>query len=422
VSAIALVTFGSAGDVHPMLAIGHRLRQRGHRVVLLTNPAFADDAARVGLEFRPVGSADDLRQTVAHPKLWHSVDGFGVMWRYLLRPALEPSYQALAALAQEGVRLVVASPVAMGARVAQEKLGLRLVSAYTAATMLRTLRDPMTIAQWRVPAWLPASLRRLAWAQLDRHKLQPLVLPALEQLRGRLGLAPLKQSVFGEWMHSPDEGVALFPAWFAAAPADWPPQVQQAGFPLYDDETDAAEANGESVPLPAPLAEFLARGSPPVVFMPGTAAHSNAAFYQAALAACHRSGQRGVLLGPVPDALAASLPATVHAQPYASFAQLLPVACALVHHGGIGSCAQALRAGIPQVMVPQAYDQFDNAMRVERLGVGQAVQRAHLSRMGDALAGLMANPQVAAACAKAAVRLRSDDARAVVASVVERLA
>ena len=79
-AAIALVTFGSAGDVHPMLAIGRRLRQRGHRVVLLTNPAFAADAARVGLEFRPVGSADDVRQTVAHPKLWHPVDGFGVMW------------------------------------------------------------------------------------------------------------------------------------------------------------------------------------------------------------------------------------------------------------------------------------------------------------------------------------------------------
>ena len=421
-SAIAVVTFGSAGDVHPMLAIGRRLRQRGHRVVLLTSPVFAADAARVGLEFRPVGSADDLRQTVAHPKLWHPVDGFGVMWRYLLRPALEPSYEALSVLAQEGVRLVVASPIAMGARVAQEKLGLRLVSAYTAATMLRTLRDPMTIAQWRIPALLPASLRRLAWSQLDRHKLQPLVLPALEQLRGRLGLAPLRQSVFGEWMHSPDAGVALFPSWFAAAAPDWPRQVQQAGFPLYDDETDTDDGDRENKPLPAPLEEFLTGGPAPVVFMPGTATQSNAGFYAAALAACHRSGRRGVLLGPVPAALAASLPATMHAQPYASFTRLLPAASALVHHGGIGSCAQALRAGIAQVMVPQAYDQFDNAMRVERLGVGQALKRAHLSRMGEALDGLLASPQVAAACAEAAVRLRSDDARAVVASVVERLA
>jgi rhamnosyltransferase subunit B len=101
---------------------------------------------------------------------------------------------------------------------------------------------------------------------------------------------------------------------------------------------------------------------------------------------------------------------------------LLPAASALVHHGGIGSCAQALRAGIPQVMVPQAYDQFDNAMRVERLGVGQALKPAHLSRIGEALDGLLASPRAAAACAEAAVRLRSDDARAVVASVVERLA
>jgi rhamnosyltransferase subunit B len=422
VAAIALVTFGSAGDVHPMLAIGRSLRQRGHRVVLLTNPAFAADAARVGLEFRPVGSADDLRQTVAHPKLWHPVDGFGVMWRYLLRPALEPTYEALSVLAREGVRLVVASPVALGARVAQEQLGLRLVSAYTAATMLRTVRNPMTMAQWRVPAWLPVSLRRLAWEQLDRRKLQPLVLPALEQLRGRLGLAPLKQSVFGQWMHSPEAGVALFPSWFAAAPSDWPQQVQQAGFPLYDDEADAVDGVRAIDPLAAPLAAFLANGARPVVFMPGTAAHANGAFYRAALAACQQSGRRGVLLGAVPADLAASLPATVHAQPYASFPHLLPAASALVHHGGIGSCAQALRAGIPQLLLPQAYDQFDNAMRVERLGVGQALQHTSLDRMGEALAGLLASPRVAAACAEAAVRLRSDDARAAVVRLVERLA
>lgn len=414
---VALVTFGSAGDVHPMLAIGRQLQARGHQVALLTNPSFEADAARAGLPFRPVGSLQDLRQTMAHPRLWHPVDGFGVMWRYLLRPALEPTYAALEALAGEGFGLVLASPVAMGARVAQEKLGLRLVSVYTAATMLRTVRNPMTMAQWRVPAWMPPPLRRQAWRLLDRRKLQPLVLPALEQLRGRLGLAPLTQSVFGHWMHSPLAGAALFPAWFAAAADDWPRQVVQAGFPFWDDDADGRAAAAEG-----PLARFLAAGAPPVVFMPGTASQGDASFYQAALRACELTGQRGVLLGCLPQALSASLPPSIHAQPYAPFSSLLPRARALVHHGGIGSCAQALRAGIAQLVLPQAYDQFDNAMRIEALGVGEELRRGGLSQVGERLARLLADASVARACAACALRARSDDGRAGVAALVESLA
>ncbi len=411
-ASVALVTFGSAGDVHPMLAIGRHLQDSGHEVVLLTNPAFAGDAARSGLAFRALGSVADLEQTLAHPKLWHPVDGFGVMWRYLLRPALEPTYQALADLARDDCRLVFASPVAMGARVAQEKIGLPLVSVYTAATMLRTVHDPMTLAQWRVPAWTPRPARELAWRLLDRHKLQPLVLPTLEALRSDLGLAPIAQSVFGQWVHSPAAGVALFPSWFAAAAPDWPRQVVQAGFPLYDEQ-------GE---LPEPLHRFLADGAPPLVFMPGTASQGNPAFYEAALQACRQTGERGVLLGRVPQPVADQLPPSIRIEAYVPFASLLPRARALVHHGGIGTCAQALRAGIPQLVVPQAYDQFDNAMRVERLGVGAELQHGDLTGMAGRLGRLLADPTVGQACASWAGKTTPDSARAAVASLVERMA
>lgn len=411
-ASVALVTFGSAGDVHPMLAIGRQLQDRGHDVVLLTNPAFADAAARSGLGFRALGSVEDLEKTLAHPKLWHPVDGFGVMWRYLLRPALEPTYHALADLARDGCQLVFASPVAMGARVAQEKLGLPLVSVYTAATMLRTVHNPMTMAQWRVPAWTPRPARQLAWRLLDRYKLQPLVLPNLEALRSGLGLPPLEHSVFGQWMHSPAAGVALFPSWFAAAAPDWPRQVVQAGFPLYDEQGD----------LPEPLRRFLAAGAPPVVFMPGTASQGNPAFYDAAIQACRQTGERGLLLGRVPQPVADQLPPSIRSEAYVPFASLLPRARALVHHGGIGTCAQALRAGIPQLIVPQAYDQFDNAMRVELLGVGAEVQHDDLTGMGGRLGRLLADPAVGRACASWASQTTPDSAREAVASLVERMA
>lgn len=416
---VCLVTFGSAGDVHPMLALGQGLRARGHGVTLISNPAFAGMAASAGLDFIPAGLAQDYQATIEHPKLWHPIDGFGVMWRYLLRPALAPTYGQLVSLndrlrGRERI-VLVANPVAMGARVAQEKLGLPLVSAYTAATMLRTVCHPMTLAQWRVPAWCPAAARRLAWAALDRYKLEPLVRPALDALRHSLALPPLREPVFGQWVHSPQAGVTLFPDWFAAAPRDWPRQVVQAGFALYD---------GPAPDIPADLQAFLAQGPAPVVFMPGTAMWAGDAFFDAALRACERTGQRGVLLGRVGEAVRLRLPAHVFAAPYAPFGWLLPRSRALVHHGGIGSCAQALRAGIAQLVVPHAYDQFDNAMRLEHLGVGRMLghEPSALADMGEVLAQLLGDSAVAQACARWSAQTTPDAARSVVADLVERLA
>ena len=412
---VCLVTLGSAGDVHPMLALGQGLQARGHPVTLLANPAWAELTQRAGLAFEAVGDPADYRATVAHPKLWHPIDGFGVMWRYLLRPALAPTYRRLAALAAQERCVVIANPVAMGARLAQEKLGLPLITAYTAATMLRTVHDPMTLAQWRVPPWVPRGLRRTAWALLDRYKLEPLVRPALDTLRTELGLPALTEPVFGRWMHSPQAGVTLFPHWFAAAPPDWPPQVVQGGFTLFE---------GDAQAVPSEVQAFVEQGPAPVVFMPGTAAEAAAPFFAAAVQACQVTGQRGLLLGAVPPALKAQLPATLLAADYAPFAWLLPRARALVHHGGIGSAAQALRAGIPQLVVPQAYDQFDNAMRLERLGVGltQPATPAGLKAMGPTLSRLLSEPRFAYACMECAPLARPEAAQAAVAALVEQFA
>jgi rhamnosyltransferase subunit B len=385
---IALVTFGSAGDVHPMLAVGQNLLRRGHRVALLTNPFFADEALAAGLEFVPVGARHHYEETIGHPKLWHPIDGLGVMWRYLLRPALEPTFDALTALIRQGPWLVFASPLAIGARIAQEKHGVRLVSTYTSATLLRSVHSPMTLAQWQVPSWIPKVCTRAAWAGLDRFKLEPLVRPALDALRTKLALPPLRQSVFGQWMHSPLGGLTLFPPWFAPAPPDWPAQVTSGGFPLFDGDMTGG--------VPSALEAFVAQGPAPVVFVQGTAAIDDRGFFMAAARACGEAGVRGVFLDRVNPELVHAESADLHVQRYAPFSWLLPRARALVHHGGIGSCAQALRAGIPQLIAPRAYDQFDNAMRIERLGVGLSLGSgaAALDGMSTKLVELLANEEI----------------------------
>lgn len=411
-----LPTLGSAGDVHPFLAIGQTLQARGHVVEIITNPVFRPMVAEAGLAFYPAGTASQYDDALSNPKLWHPVDGFGVFWRRMARCAMEPVYRRIESHATQSPCVVLATPLMLGARLAQEKLGVPLVTAYTAATMLRSCEYPLTLAHWRVPR-LPDLLLRpaltLAWQALDRFKLHPMLAADLPALRHTLGLPPLTSSVFGQWIHSPQAGVTLFPHWFAPAPSDWPPQVRQAGFPLYDgDKTQGLDAG---------LLAFLAAGAPPVVFTPGSAMGHGHAFFDAAVRACQALGQRGVLLSTQGQQIPADLPATVHHCAYAPFGLLLPRASALVHHGGIGNTAQALRAGLPQLITPMAFDQFDNAMRLERLGVAASVARQDTAfiTMAPKLKMLLESTGVASACRLAAQRIAHDRGLDVVCDLLE---
>jgi rhamnosyltransferase subunit B len=412
-----LVTVGSAGDVHPFLAIGLALRARGHEVELLTNPVFEPLARSLGLGFTAVGTVRQYEDTLAHPKLWHPVDGLGVMWRGLIKHTLIPVYQRLAATAAAGRCVVLASPVSLGARAAHHRLAVPLVTAYTAATMLRSCSDPMTMAHWQVPRWLPQFARRAAWRALDRHKLEPMARPALAALFAHAGMDAPRASVFGEWMHSPLAGVTLFPDWFAKAPHDWPGQVVQAGFPLFDgDQTGAPDER---------LLRFLDAGSAPVVFMPGTAARGTGGFFQAARQACAELGLRGVLLGEQAGQATAKPDAKgIFAADYAPFGWLLPRASALVHHGGIGSLAQALRAGLPQLLLPRGFDQFDNALRLRQLGAGDATAAgaAALRTLPRKLADLLQDAALRERCRQLSPRLDAGAALDQVCDVVERSA
>jgi rhamnosyltransferase subunit B len=401
---LLLPTLGSAGDIHPFLAIGQAMQARGHDVEVLTNPVFADMVAGAGLNMHPVGMQQHYIDTFNSRKLWHPVDGLGVLWRRLARHTIEPVYSRIEQLAmrQPGRRCVVmTTPLMFGARLANEKLGVPLLSAYTSATMLRSCLDPLTIAQWRVPTWLPASLRATAWRALDRFKLEPLVAADIKQARQALGLPALSQSVFGAWMHSPTAGMTLFPNWFAPAQRDWPQQVTQAGFPLYDG--DAA------VGLDARLAQFLDDGDAPIVFTPGSAMGHGHAFFRAAVGSCAALKRRGVLLTANVAQLPADLPQTIYACSYAPFGLLLRRALAVVHHGGIGTCAQALRAGLPQLVTPMGFDQFDNAMRLELLGVARSLsgRDTHLNLMTEHLDGVIRSPEIASACQQIAFKLKA---------------
>ena len=364
-----VITWGSMGDVNPFLGLSAALKSRGHQVTFVTNEIFREMAVELGLDFHPIGTMDDAETILNNPDLWHPRKGFEIVWRSCL------ATQKLIAdfiIKQPDATstVVIAHPLALpGAVTARDALpGLRLAGTYLAPANLRTCHDPLFIGPLHIPSCVPMAIRRWLWRRVDAGILDPLTLPDINALRRTYGLAPV--SHYADLIYAaPDFSITLFPEWFGPTMPDWPQYLLCGEFMLFEGMA--------SQPLDAELEAFLADGDAPIVFTFGSAMkHADKAF-QVSVNACQRLERRGILLTMFGEQIPANLPPTIKWLEYAPFGRLLPHAAAVVHHGGIGSTAEAMRAGIPQVVVPMAHDQFDNGARVEALGIGISLARHH---------------------------------------------
>ena len=402
---VLVVALGTAGDTYPFLRIARELLARGHRVTMLGIEVHADAAAAAGVPFHALGSVDEYRATLEHPDVWNPRKGFGVLWSSMRghEDAL-PDY--VAALPAGEPLAMLAHPLALpGAALARARRpGLRVVAAWLAPANLRTVHDPLTIGPLRIPRWMPLAWRRWLWARVDARLVDPVAVPDINAVHARYGLPPVRHFI-DALQAVADAHLTLFPPWFAATPPDWPRPMAQGVFALHDPHLATS--------LPPELEAFLQQGEPPLVFTPGSGNRQARRWLARALEAARRLGRRAVLLTPHRGQVPGTLPPGVLWLPYVPLRPLLPRAAALVHHGGIGTTAEGLRAGVPQVIVPLAYDQFDNAARVEALaagcGLAGGAAGARPRALARALERLLASAEVRAGCARAA-RLADADA------------
>lgn len=401
------------GDVHPYIGIASALKSRGHRVTLLTNQAFEELATEAGLAFHPIGTVAEAQATLNDPDLWHPRKGFEVVWRSCL-PAQKLIAEFITGQPDAAEAIVIAHPLAMpGASAARDRIpGLKLIGTYLAPANLRTCHDPLWLGPLHIPRWVPHGVRRWLWNRIDASLLDPLALPGINALRAEYGLAPVGN--YAALLYdAPDFSVALFPPWFAATLPDWPANLKHGDFMLFD--SFAAQ------PMSEELQQFLAAGDAPIVFTFGSAMQHAGEAFAASLQACQRLQRRGVLLTMFGEQIPADLPPTVKWFPYVPFRHLLPHAAAVVHHGGIGSTAEAMRAGIPQIVVPMAHDQFDNGARVKAMGVGLTIARHRYgaNTVTKALEQLLHAESVKRSCSDIAARFNETDAAQTFCACIE---
>ncbi len=358
---VIVIGLGSAGDVHPNVGLALALRRRGHQVLLVAASIFHSLAQRAGLEFAGLGTDDEYYEAIRDPDMWHPLRSFFVLARRLILPSVPRIYDLIARLNEPGQTVVAAPGTALGARIAQEKLGVPLATVHLQPIMLRSTLEPGCFGFPDIIGHLPRPLRSAYLRAVDRFLIDRLLAPDTNAFRAELGLPPVRR-LFDRWFHSPQLIIGLFPEWFATPPPDWPPNVRLTGFPLWD-EGDLRQRTPEAE-------EFLDAGDAPVVFTAGSAMVQGREFFRISAEVCRASGRRGLFLTQYPEQLPARLPNGVRHFNYIPFSTVLPRAAAFVHHGGIGTTAQALAAGVPQIVVPSAHDQPDNAVRIRHLGVG----------------------------------------------------
>jgi len=410
-----MTAIGSYGDVHPMVGLGSALAARGHGVKIVTNPYFEEVVTGAGLEFVPLGTRDDYIRLSQHPDLWHPTRGPRMVLRQASVAMLRPLYDQLIAHYVPGETVFCAHCMDLAGRVASEKLGAPLASVVFAPGVLWTVNDTPRLKGALLGPRVPRWLKRLQFGAADKWLVQMLLGGELNRFRRELGLEPV-QRIYSQWMFAGGLVLGLFPDWFGPPQSDWPSNTRLVGFPLWD-SPDPGD-------LPADVRGFLAAGPPPIAFSPGSANREAHRFFEAAVEACDRLGCRGILLTKYDEQLPTKLPASVRHFGFVPLSKLLPRTAALVHHGGVGSCAQGLAAGVPHVVQPMSYDQFDNSRRLVRLGVATEVSvRAFRGRsVADALAPLLDSPAVAARCRELASRCDGPAALAAACDALEQLA
>lgn len=409
---IVITAIGSAGDVHPFIGIGRMLVQRGHRIVFCTHPQFAALAEQHGFGFVPIGTWDEYARAVASPALWNPRTSFRTLWS-VIAPTIRPHFDMLAGLASSDT-VLVGSLWAFAARLMQEVHGTPYVSVQVSPSTLLSASAPPTHKRLTVPMWLPLALRARCIEMIEKRVLDKACGPALNDVRAALGLAPASR-ILGQWLHSTDGVLCLFPHWFAPAQPDWPRNHFMAGFPLFNDVSPDT--------FDDELGDFLSAGERPIVFTPGSTFTDEGAYFDAVDEALRRTGARAIVLArAIGKRTLARRDLLV--REFVPMRTLLPRCAAIVHHGGIGTAALAFAAGIPQVVTPFAHDQFDNAQRIARSGCGIRIDSpARGKALAAALTRVATDQSVAARCAMAKESIdTAPDACEAAAQYIERWA
>lgn len=415
---VAILAAGTRGDVQPVLAIGDELARRGHSVVVAVNDDLTEWVGRTGLEVVPTGldvgrflHSAQAREFLAHGRI-------GATLRRIVADERRVNDAIVAACvrAAEGADLVLTTLMtSFRGRCLREATGVahRALHYFPAlptgdwSGIVSGVRDLPFPALNRATGRL---FERMLWSQTRAMA---------DEMCDTLGIARFRRPPSGDL-----PALQLYSGHVAPTPADWPPGSDALGWTRLS--PSLRRRLGEDA-LPDDLVRWLDAGPPPVYFGFGSMPVLDPGRLLRGVAeVTERRGLRGLVAAGWTDygEAAEALPPHLFLAPSVfDHDAVLPRCVAAVHHGGAGTTAATLRAGIPSVVAAVFVDQPYWGWRLARIGAGVTMpfRRLGPDRLGTALDEVLREPYAARA-AEIGALVRGEDAAGAAVDVLERRA
>jgi UDP:flavonoid glycosyltransferase YjiC (YdhE family) len=412
---IVLATFGSLGDLHPMIALGIELRRRGHEIAFNTLEVYREKINTLAFEFHPLRpNLDPERDRALAREIMDARKGTEKLLKDILLPNVRPMYDDVIQ-AVAGADALVTGEVVFPAASVAEKTGIKWITTSLAPASFLSAYDPFVppTAEWlKHFRFLGATFHAGMYSLI--HRLVRSWLGPYREFRRDINLPenhdPVFKDKFSDRLH-----LAMFSKVLGKPQPDWHSPTLQTGFCFYDGQKDLGV-------MPEALKDFLNRGEAPIVFTLGSAAVMDARdFFEESAKAARLLNRRAVLLYGVFNEPPKNTDENIAAFDYAPYSQVFQRASCVVHQGGVGTTSQVLRAGAPHLIMPYSHDQPDNAARCERLGVARTIKRDKYSSETAAkqLQILLSDAQYKAKAMEARVIVEAENGTRIACDAIE---
>ncbi len=404
---VVLAAIGSRGDVQPMLALAQALAARGHDAVVAAPENFESWVSNLGFKFVPLGV--DMQQFLAENpglmtgnplRMLRQVIGYFKTQSPLQVQQLASACHGADAMVYGGLAFFAAPSIS-------QALGLPALGVLYSTCLLPSRLHPPPMIPWQgLPGWM----NQLLW-RLDQSLGDWLMRETVNAMRAGFALPPVEHV----WKHLMDDRPLVIAVDEVLFPFD-PRQARSdpyVNFLFFEDP----------LPLDPELDAWLGAGEPPVFVGFGSmSGPGTERIGRLIVEAVSATGRRCVLDAGWAGLGAGSLPPNWRVVREAPHALLFARCAVVVHHGGSGTTAQALRAGVPQVVLPLILDQFHQGHRLHLGGLAPRplpMESVTASHLGAAIKSALLLP--AQARQTVATRLQASDAGSDIAQRLEKM-
>ena len=387
---IVVTTFGSTGDLNPFIALAFALRLRGHDVIFAVEANFQQQVSQLGFPTRVLTGDQQKALAPYSQQIFNndsSLTALKLLMEHYILPALPGKVVELREACLHADLLISVAPQ-FAASIVAEQLHIPWLSVSLTPSTLPSVSLAPQPQSLQLPAALQRLSNRCSWF-IGGVFLRQIVDKPINTLRQQFQVPPRSHLMWTGNLSPQLTALAVSPA-FIPHPADWPEYIKMTGFCFWD-----RPMNWQ---FPDALKAFLNGDKPVVAVTAGTVVSGEralfASYYQTSIESIRACNARALLINTPENICSPEQSEDVLRIPFAPFSEIFPACAAVIHHGGIGTIAQCLRAGVPSLVVSGGLDQPFNAAQVVQRKVGLWIPRKHFTtrRAEQALKALLSSP------------------------------